>query len=570
MKKQIILIMLSLTIAVPVAVRAQSIPTLTEIDFSEAKITQSGPESFYLRNVKLPDQTVSLTISLNDEGYWKIGQIIPDSNNAIPIEAVLDFATIEAVDDDSVEIDWIIYKGEVLSGVLSLADDGISVSKMFSQRGSFSDQALDFPKALGDLLEGRDANVLKDKMAEVRAEYEAKITALKSQYDSVVTERNDLNTRTGVLKTEIDSLESDNVSLAAKNSTLQMQIDTLKTDNNTLENEFDKLKDELSSLREEAATLRAVPEDTLIIPEKLAQSYLDKLEALQLDITLLKNHILELESALDKYAALGDEKLANLEQSIDRVETDKAGAAEIEQRDQTKTDINLKEQIEQLFLKNAELRSKIMQIGDDVRSTLIADGFIAAMKPFMTWTLNSGFDTSEAQLGLWQVEPNYAAQLDSEMLFGKLMLPLNQESSPVLYSFKARSTDPPDDWVGFGLHVYVEGVEKRGYGLGKSLLVWLTRDREVYKSDYTYLQLYRSDDDVHMERVMDAVIPDPITEYIQVEVLYEPVNQYITIAVDGEEKIRYKTWFGIKEGVEMALRSLGKAEFTDLEITTLP
>ena len=205
-----------------------------------------------------------------------------------------------------------------------------------------------------------------------------------------------------------------------------------------------------------------------------------------------------------------------------------------------------------------------------IRSDLLTNGFISMMKPSFTKTLNSGFGTSVSQLGVWRVGPNYAAQLDRDMLFGKLLLPSNQGLSPVLYSFKARSTDPADEWVGIGVHIYVDGVDKRGYGLGKSLLVWLTRDRDVYKTDYTYLQLYRSDDDVYMERVMDAVIPEPITTYRQIDILYEPVNQYVTIAVDREEKIRYKTWFGINSGVEVALRSLGTAEFTDLIIKTLP
>jgi hypothetical protein len=101
-------------------------------------------------------------------------------------------------------------------------------------------------------------------------------------------------------------------------------------------------------------------------------------------------------------------------------------------------------------------------------------------------------------------------------------------------------------------------------------LVWLTRDREVYGTDTTHLQLYRSDDDINMGRVMDALVSEPLTDGVDVEVLYEPVRQYITIAVDGEEKIRYKTWFGVEEGVSIALRSLGTAEFTNLEVVTVP
>ena len=151
-----------------------------------------------------------------------------------------------------------------------------------------------------------------------------------------------------------------------------------------------------------------------------------------------------------------------------------------------------------------------------------------------------------------------------------MILPVEQAEKPVLYSFKARSTDPDEEWVGLGLHIFVENVEKRGYGLGNSLLVWLTRDQEVYKNDYTYLQLYRSDDDVNMDRVMDAVIQEPITEFLDIEVLYQPDEQYITVSVNAEEKIRYKTWFGIDEGIQVALRSLGTAEFSDLVVTSTP
>ena len=73
-----------------------------------------------------------------------------------------------------------------------------------------------------------------------------------------------------------------------------------------------------------------------------------------------------------------------------------------------------------------------------------------------------------------------------------------------------------------------------------------------------------------MGRVLDAVIEEPISEFLDVEVLYEPHNQYLTVAIGGEDKIRYRTWFGIDSGVEVALRTLGAAEFTDFRIRTEP
>jgi hypothetical protein len=268
----------------------------------------------------------------------------------------------------------------------------------------------------------------------------------------------------------------------------------------------------------------------------------------------------------DRAAETGaaDETAAAVEtEGADGEEPDEATPA-------TRSDVEdaLRRRIRELEGRNRELSAEKAAIEQEVRATLLRDGFIAALRPSLGAVVLDSLETAEAQLGAWQVIGNAATQRDPEMLFGKLVLPLDQGTAPVLYSFDARSNDSADEWVGFGLHIYVADVEKKGYGLGDSLLVWLTRDREVYKTDKTHLQLYRSDDDINMGRVMDAVITDPITDYVGVEVLYEPVRQYITIAVDGVEKIRYKTWFGIDEGLEIALRTLGTAEFRNLTVHT--
>ena len=503
----------------PAVVGAQSIPRLTAIDFSKAEISQSGPESFYVRNVVLSDETVSLTISLNTEGFWQISDVVSESKNLLPANLVLDFATLEAVDDTTIGIDWIIYNGSILSGKLSLSGEDISVSKEFSSRGSFSDTSIDYPKALGELLAGRESNALTAALAEVRSEYEEKLAALKASYDSVISERD---------------------ALSKKHDAVQAQLSSLKADNA-------KLKTQLDELSKDVDTATA---DGLMVPEALAQSYIDKLDALTSEISALNTKITQLET---KIVEMG--KTVSTPVAVDTKTSDEA---------------TLKLQLAELHEKNTNLASEMASLETSIREELLGKGFIAVIRPALTNTLLSSFDTSEAQLGLWHVGSERATQIDPGILFGKLLLPLSQGASPVLYSFNARSTDPPDEWVGFGLHIFVENVEKRGYGLGDSLLVWLTRDREVYKNNYTYLQLYRSDDDIHMGRVMDAVIQEPITESIQIDVLYEPVRQYITIAVDGEEKIRYKTWFGIEAGVQVALRSLGTAEFTDLSVTSKP
>jgi hypothetical protein len=520
--------------------------------------------SFYVRNVKLPDQTVSFTVALNAEGAWEIKDVVSEDENIIPVDVILDFATIEVKNGTNLEIDWIIYKGSILSGVLGLSDEDITVSTMFTNRGTV-EEAEDFPKAFGDLLAGRESDTSDAELASLRKEYEEKISTLSAEGDS-----------------------------------LQVQIDKLKKDKAALEALSTKLEADNSSLQDMIDTLKAAGDSTVSASGALVQSYIDKLDSLKTEITALRSTFSSLEGMLQSEmltaAATVSESLSDdfdwammtLSGEVEKVAdsiTDSLSA----DLEAAKTDIiesisttdglgfgetaqiaSLKAQIEDLKVKNKALSDKLGSLGDEIRASFMKDGFIEFIRPSLTLKLLSSFEPSDAQLGLWHVGAKSASQLEKSMLFGKLLLPVTQEETPVLYSFKARSTDPYDEWVGLGLHIFVDGVEKRGYGLGDSLLVWLTRDQEVYKNDYTYLQLYRSDDDVHMDRVMDAVIQEPITEFIEIEVLYQPVLQYITISVDGEEKIRYKTWFGIEEGVQVALRSLGTAEFADLLVTTTP
>ena len=678
------------------ALWAQSTPALSSIDFSDATISQSGPESFYVRNVVLPDQTVSLTIGMNSEGSWEITEVVTESENIIPKEVVLDFATVEVTDDSNLEIDWIIYKGSILSGVLGFSGDDVTVSTMFSARGSV-DTASDYPEALSDLLAGNETAISADDLATLREDYEAKIDAITTERDEYETKADTASSEKDTLASQIDTLKTDNASLKALK-------DKLEADNTSLQEMIDTLKSS-----ETAAAETSTSDETLSASESVVKSYIDKLDTLQAEIENLHTIVSGLEDQLESemlaaaatvskslsedfdwavatlssaiseeieeaasslstsssvsgdgvtidvesaaaaiaaalsddldiaaetisesltddfndavtaiYASLSDdfkaaassisESLsddidaatsslsASLKEELDAAATklaelfssdlDAAKKAIIESissapvspssavsstADSTGSLVtSLQAQIEALTNKNSELTRKLTSLDEEIRASLMKNGFIELMRPTLTRTLVSSFEPSEAQLGLWHVGDRSAKQLEKSMLFGKLLLPVTQDEKPVLYSFKARSTDPANEWVGLGLHIFVDNVEKRGYGLGDSLLVWLTRDQEVYKNDYTYLQLYRSDDDVHMDRVMDAVIQEPITEFLKIEVLYQPVLQYITISVDGEEKLRYKTWFGIEDGVQVALRSLGTAEFADLRVTTTP
>jgi len=170
--------------------------------------------------------------------------------------------------------------------------------------------------------------------------------------------------------------------------------------------------------------------------------------------------------------------------------------------------------------------------------------------------LRSGFDASAARMGSWKIAGQTASQTDASQYFSRLELPLAQGKAATLYRFKARSTGK--GWIGLGLHIFVDDIKKRrGYGEGKSLLVWFTRDKDARGDDATYLQLYRSDNDVVMERMFDAELEDGIESWRLVEVVYDPVAEYIAISVDGKLRAVYRTFFGRDSGATVSLRTLG-------------
>jgi uncharacterized coiled-coil DUF342 family protein len=229
---------------------------------------------------------------------------------------------------------------------------------------------------------------------------------------------------------------------------------------------------------------------------------------------------------------------------------------------------DLTDELEALVALNEELRAEARGLETRILNDILSNGLVAMMEEQLTRTVREGLAESTPDVGEWYLVGNRAIQSDSDAFFARLAVPAAQSDEPVLYSFRVRTLDP-EGWVGVGLHFYTDDVElRRAYGMGRGFLVWLTRDPDVYRNQLTYLQLYRSDDDINMGRVMDAVIEEPINEFVDVDVLFEPETGYVTVAIDGEDKVRYRTWFGIDSGVEVALRSLGAAEFADFRIRT--
>lgn len=161
-------------------------------------------------------------------------------------------------------------------------------------------------------------------------------------------------------------------------------------------------------------------------------------------------------------------------------------------------------------------------------------------------------------------EQGRTVQADAAERFGKLELVYQQDSRPALYRLMGRALDP--GWAGLGLHIAVNGVERpRGYGHGRSILVWLTRDAEVYGTDATFLEVYVSYDDVTMNRVAQAALDSNLADTHALEVLFDPGAGILTAAVNGVEYLRYRLSVPQGASMELALRGLGRVELSDVE-----
>jgi hypothetical protein len=191
-------------------------------------------------------------------------------------------------------------------------------------------------------------------------------------------------------------------------------------------------------------------------------------------------------------------------------------------------------------------------------------------EPAFPVTLMEGFVRTVPQLGSWEVMAAEATQIETDHYFAKLLLPLGRQPKPTLYSFQTRSR--AYGWTGVGVQILSASDPAHGeadYGFDDSLLIWLTRDPDFYGTENTRLQLYRSDKSVMMELVLDAVISEPLTEYLNIAILLEPMEEYITVSVNGIEKLKYKIWFGKDTKFKVALRALGGGvEFKGLRIMT--
>ena len=183
--------------------------------------------------------------------------------------------------------------------------------------------------------------------------------------------------------------------------------------------------------------------------------------------------------------------------------------------------------------------------------------------------VHSGFSGGRALFGNWQTTQSVAKQVDTKQLYAKYSVPVSQNQNETLFSFNAKMSG--QGWIGFGLHFFVSGDKQvDAYGLGKSLLVWLTKDPVYYGNDRTYIQAYRSYDDISMAQIASVRIPESILSSVKVDVLYNRSANVIAAFVNGEKKLEIKEIdSAIWSGNKVAFRSLGgEVEFSSFTVKT--
>ena len=623
-----------------------------DLDFTRASVHLAGPSAFYIRSVGIGGEQYSLNFAADSAGVWNLTAVSPESRNVLPPETILDFASITALDDTTLQIDGVFVDGNVYSGQLSVGDDaGLTLA---GDIGGGNLEAINEARAeaLADLILAEGEAAFEEALEEQRQRLQATIDELRTERDelqqqlaeaeeaatstaldaggaaategaettrtSPLTDQQiaDLLEERDILAGDLVGVAMENDQLRSQNKALSDQIATLQAENSRLQEEVTAMTSEVSRLtelleayRSGARTLPAEGGETGTESEESAAEtaagvetpawtmpgdYLRKADleaataALTGELQSLEARVAGLESAATELAGLEEALRTGISGGFPRTSGVSAQPGELPSTAtaaapatgaippapasaESATELaQIQAQLTELTRQNEELRREAQDLENRILEEIMSNGLVAMMSEQMTQIVQSGFSSSEPDVGSWEISRDRAIQSDSDAYFAKLALPARQGGEPILYSFRVRSLDD-SGWVGVGLHLFVSDVEKRrGYGMGKSLLVWLTRDPDVYKNEFTYLQLYRSDDDVNMGRVMDAVVEEPLWTFIDVQVLYEPENQYITVAIDGEDKVRYRTWFGIDSGIEIALRTLGAAEFRDFRVQRAP
>jgi hypothetical protein len=136
--------------------------------------------------------------------------------------------------------------------------------------------------------------------------------------------------------------------------------------------------------------------------------------------------------------------------------------------------------------------------------------------------------------GNWVIQDGRLAQLDVNPGMAKINLYVPQ-SGIMQYEFDVQYIDHGDDNFGaFGLHVFIKDPSQTvSWGSGKSYLLWLTVDPDIYEDTGVRTQIYKSTNNITMDHIKTcSIYPEgegfPVVEELTVDnVTYVYVCQEI-------------------------------------------
>lgn len=180
-------------------------------------------------------------------------------------------------------------------------------------------------------------------------------------------------------------------------------------------------------------------------------------------------------------------------------------------------------------------------------------------------TVTRGFGGGSAVSGTWSTSGNRLSQTSANELYAKYVVPVRQNANELVYTFEGSGASR--GWSGYGLHFLASESESGDlYGYGSSYLVWITRDPRHTQSESTFVQLYRSFDDVHMVQLANRAIPRSIDGSFEVTVYVNRSEGTIVLGIDGDPVLTFENADLIRSGSAVASRALGAATLSDFEV----
>ena len=180
--------------------------------------------------------------------------------------------------------------------------------------------------------------------------------------------------------------------------------------------------------------------------------------------------------------------------------------------------------------------------------------------------IHSGFSSGSDHIwGQWSLEESDLTQGDGENYYAKYSIPLLQSNDEYLYSFRASTKE--EGWAGYGLHFLASEVEAADrYLYGSSYLVWVTRDYRHNATERTFVELYRSNGDEKMIRLVSEAVYEDINEKPKISIHSSRPEKRITVYANGQRVFSFEDKRMLREGDMVALRSFGEASFSEFTV----